>query len=402
MTTSSANRATARHLRRWTLRLLLLAAGFSVAVATAELAIRVTNAEPPPMWKFDSAIGWTYSPNLRTWYVTPEFKSWVHINSNGLHDVERAYAKPPGSLRLLMLGDSFTAALEVPYEASYARRLERELRSHVAPLTPEVINGGVGGFATVNELLFYRQEGVRYRPDLVILTLSDGDIRDNDPAIAETVVPGAPYFELRDGALGLHHFPLSPWTTVERQIGRLRLARLGHRVLTSVKSISFNPPAGETATSTPAGRIPPMSALYHEPRAPEWSRALDMTKALIGALHREVAGNGGRLVVVALIPLQATRLRSTEDVAVLSSGPEAELSAFFESQGIPHVWPARELFGRERKGEVVRFPRDQHLTERGHELMAGILVDFLLRQNLVSQSRGGRASSAQTAGAGGR
>ena len=46
------------------------------------------------------------------------------------------------------------------------KRLERALRD------TDVINAGVPGYSTAQELLFYEREGRRYRPDIVVLVIS--------------------------------------------------------------------------------------------------------------------------------------------------------------------------------------------------------------------------------------
>lgn len=67
-------------------------------------------------------------------------------------------------------------AFEVPLEETFPKVLEENLRA-VASDRIEVINAGVIGWGTDNELLFFRHEGVKYAPDLTILALFVG----NDP-----------------------------------------------------------------------------------------------------------------------------------------------------------------------------------------------------------------------------
>lgn len=79
------------------------------------------------------------------------------------------------------------------------------------------------------------------------------------------------------------------------------------------------------------------------------------------------------------------RLRQpVELVQADPSSPERVLAAFFDSLDIPHLWPSRALHDEERQsGQLVRFPRDRHLTPHGHEVLAGMLEPFLRARRLV-------------------
>jgi len=315
------------------------------------------------MWQFTDTVGWLYQPGLRTWYTSPEFHSRVEINSKGFHDREHAYAKPPGVVRILTLGDSFTAAIEVPLEDSFSRLLEKRLNELAPPTRFEVVNLGVGGYSTVNEMLMYREEGAKYRPDLVMVFFNDGDIRDNFHLTVDSVVPGAPYFELVDGRLVLKHFPVGAMTSVKRFVGQLRVVRLVNRMV-----VSFG---RRTGTGAGGGESQlPMETLYSEKRSPAWTRAVDITRALFSDLNREVTANGGRLAVVSLGgSMEGEELRRKLGKPQL--GVEGELREFFTSLGIPQRWLGRCLYDEERlNGKPIRFPRDRHLTSQGHQLVA--------------------------------
>ena len=87
------------------------------------------------------------------------------INARGLRDDELGYIKAPGQFRIVVAGDSNTFGLGVPIEKHYTRLMEGYFQS-VA-----VINLGVDGYGLDQSLLRLRQEGFKYRPDLVLLFL---------------------------------------------------------------------------------------------------------------------------------------------------------------------------------------------------------------------------------------
>ena len=84
-----------------------------------------------------------------------------------------------GTYRIALLGDSFIEAFEVPYQQTVGEVVERRLSA--ARGTPvEVLNFGVGGYGTTQELLTLRHEVWKYSPDLILLAVTTGnDISDN-------------------------------------------------------------------------------------------------------------------------------------------------------------------------------------------------------------------------------
>ena len=362
----------------------LVAASLLFALALSEIVVRVMNLEPPALWEFNQTVGWTYQPGIHTWYKSPEFNSWVEINSRGLHDREHPYAKPPGVFRILLLGDSFTGALEVPFESSFARLLEKRL-NELAPSTRfEVINAGVGGFSTVNELLMFREEGAKYRPDLVLLCFVDADIRDNFHVTADATVPGSPYFVLADGNLQLRHHPTGVMTRAKRLVGRLRVVRLAYRMWAS-----FGPGRaqadGRPSDAGGGSRTLPMNSLYSETRPPEWAQAIAITRALMTQLNREVSAAGAHLAIVSLGSMEGEAIRQKSGKPEL--GPERELGELLASLRVPHVFASVCLYDEEHtRGQAIRFKRDRHLNVHGHQLVARNVEALLTENGLLPAS----------------
>ncbi len=93
-------------------------------------------------------------------------------------DREHALHREAG-VAILLLGDSFMEAIQVPFDSSFAPRLERALARRTG--TPaEVINAGVSGWGTDDELRYLTEYGLAYHPDLVLVAITlHNDISDN-------------------------------------------------------------------------------------------------------------------------------------------------------------------------------------------------------------------------------
>jgi len=112
---------------------------------------------------YDETLGWKNIPN---WSATT-FSRRLTINSRGLRDRECDLAKPEGVVRVLVLGDSFVWGYGVSDEEVFTERLESKLIANGAKV--EVLNTGVSGWGTDQQLLFLERDGFDYEPDVVVL-----------------------------------------------------------------------------------------------------------------------------------------------------------------------------------------------------------------------------------------
>ena len=132
-----------------------------------------------PRYVTDSGFGVkVHWPNLVTHHSTREYRIEIRTNSLGMRaDREYAWDKPAGVQRIVGLGDSFTIGYEVEVEDCYLSRLEKGLHDAGRPV--EVLNLGVSGFGTAEELILLQQRGLKFHPDVVIVGYFDNDIGDN-------------------------------------------------------------------------------------------------------------------------------------------------------------------------------------------------------------------------------
>jgi lysophospholipase L1-like esterase len=101
----------------------------------------------------------------------------VTYNERGLRD-RPILPKAEGEYRILALGDSVTFGSGVPQHQIFTFRLEQLLPGRLQRPV-RVINSGVGGYNTVQEVTYFKQEGITLQPDLVMLTYVQNDIEEN-------------------------------------------------------------------------------------------------------------------------------------------------------------------------------------------------------------------------------
>ena len=171
------------------LALVLGSTVFSVAVM--ECGLRVYYYGSPVHLSGERALrvphpvrGWTLDPDGEAFQRTKDYGVMVRISAKGLRDRPHDYEPEAGVFRIVVLGDSFMEAYQVPLEHSLPYRLQEAL----AERGVEVVNLGVGGYGTTQAYLALREEGLRYAPDLVILAFYANDVSDNSRALQELMM----------------------------------------------------------------------------------------------------------------------------------------------------------------------------------------------------------------------
>ncbi len=119
--------------------------------------------------------GYRMRSNLEFVFASPYhgYEARVRTNARGLRDDDFGLPKPRGLFRVLLLGDSFTAGLEVDKDDTFEAVCERALAVD-GPV--EVINAGVRGYNLDNILGFFAHEGRTYEPDLVLYLFAENDL----------------------------------------------------------------------------------------------------------------------------------------------------------------------------------------------------------------------------------
>jgi hypothetical protein len=110
-------------------------------------------------------------PNIRGRFVGQP----LLINSQGLHDYEYSRRKPPGTFRIVGVGDSSLFGWGVPFEDSGLKVLERRLNATSRAQKFEVIDFAAPGYNTAMEAETFVQRCLEYAPDLVLLNFNTND-----------------------------------------------------------------------------------------------------------------------------------------------------------------------------------------------------------------------------------
>lgn len=124
----------------------------------------------------DFSLGWRPRKNCVSKGLKLDYDSSKQIsyntNSLGARGTrEVPYERDIEKFRILFIGDSFTFGEDVSDNNTYPEILQKKLGDKF-----EVINLGVHGYGLGQSYLYLKEEGIKYKPDLVILGLFMPDI----------------------------------------------------------------------------------------------------------------------------------------------------------------------------------------------------------------------------------
>lgn len=333
--------------RRGLLASITVVLGSCAALLLAEGAVRLLGLAPPLPLQYSSYAPspWlTYGPKPNTRHRgladTGEYRYDFRHNRFGLRDTDHDFAKPPGTVRILGLGDSFTYGVGAAFEETWLYRLEQALNARAGGEKVEIIKAGVARFFPEPERLLLEKLGLRFQPDRVLVGFTPNDLIDTCLGIEAITVDESGFLMSREA----------------RQLGTVGLQLYLHsafaRLLLSKLVVSG---------STRACLAPADASDGDYGRRSEW----EQVEAEYGRMSR-LAGVAGARFAIVYIPergpwgeeqdYQVKRLR--------------EWSAAHGAQFID----ALPAFRAHPDPVSLHYPKDGHCTVSGYALVAEVVA----------------------------
>lgn len=322
---------------------------------------------------FHPVMGKVYCASTEGTYTKASYRRHLVINPDGMVDREYSVNRSGGTLRVALLGDSFTASEYLSTEDKFEGLLERDLSRQLGKPV-EILNFGISGSETWDQLQLFHLRAARYQPDLTLLVFFWGnDIKNNierlrsgspDPLKEEYDAPLAGrikqvrkninkalwnhsllYQVVHDGTGRLERL-VKHWLQPDylEQIDRLKAERPQGADLNMLQSVADTD--------------------INEDDLFFWTSAgWKITRELIIKLDAEVKAAGSRLVLL--------HFPSAELVRSGIPLPHEAFDAFLDQHGIAHVSLFRGYHAME-PGELQRhfIPDDGHWTRHGHRYVA--------------------------------
>jgi lysophospholipase L1-like esterase len=375
----------------WARNLALAGAAIVAGLLLCEFVLRLLGISYPIFLWVDPIRGVAHIPGARG-ARQYEGHSLVEINSDGMRGPEVALQHPAGTFRIALLGDSFIEAFEVPFEQTVGEVIQRRL-SALRGTPVEVLNFGVGGYGTAQELLTLRHEVWKYSPDLVLLAVTIGnDISDNYRPLKADY---APYFVFRGADLVLDSSFVSSTEYRSREVWTRRLLAVVQqsRLVQLVNRVRHLWVKSErqrvNAAGVPGDEVGLRDEVQLPPTTPDWQEAWRVTEGLLVLMRDECRGKHTAFAILTLTRgIQVSPVPEKKQAFLRQIGakdlyyPERRLNEFGMREGIVvfNLAPAMAKLADERHVYFHSF-RDKlgtgHWNEEGHRVAGELIAPWL-------------------------
>ena len=307
-------------------------------------------------------------PGARVTYTTSEFSTNLAINAQGVRDDEDIGPKAPDERRIVVLGDSYVFAVQVPLAETFCEVLERHLNAADPRHRWRVINAGVQGYEPVDEALFYRFVADALEPDVVLIHTFVGSVGAGGRG--DWLESGRPRATSVEAAT-------TQLRRIQRESAVLQLARVRWDHLKS-------------RLAAPTSARPLMPFLVDPP--PSILQGLEVSRQAFGLIASQAATRGARTAIV-LLPGRFQLVKADLEfmaATVRAVGGRLERDAAaaraheaLSPLGVPilDLMPALEA---QPSPETLFFKGNVHLTTRGHQVVAAALFEFLRQSGLTA------------------
>ncbi len=171
-------------LKSFLVNLALMLGGLALMLLAGEGIVRlirppqVSYTRAPCFYIPDDQVGYRFQPSASgLMFKNFEINQIDRINMLGFHDVEHRLPPAGDGFRVMALGDSFTAALEVDVADGWTQTAQRKLRALGHP-NAEVLNLGIDGIGPNIELKLLKRFAPIFRPDAVVVAFYKNDPLD--------------------------------------------------------------------------------------------------------------------------------------------------------------------------------------------------------------------------------
>jgi len=270
----------------------------------------VAKIEYPIFQNFDQDRGFSLRPNSSGWW-TREGKAFVKINSQGLRDIEHNKSKDLKTIRIAVLGDSFTEARPISLDKTFWKLSEKKLNSCIPEKYKdiEVINFGVTEYSTAQELITLRNNVWQYDPDIILLAFYSGnDVSDNSKKLSRKNYRPFFYYENNTIKLDNSFRETKTYKLLNSFKGQLVITLSSYsRLVQLVKEIylKFSTSKSNHKDVKKEGKsiLDEYGGTYQQlynPSSPDWIEAWKLTEDIILMINSEVKNKQKEFIVITL------------------------------------------------------------------------------------------------------
>lgn len=316
------------------------------------------------IFEYHPVLGYRYVPNIKVRVPHEGGGYLIQVNGTGFRS-DRPFIKErtPGSPRVLIFGDSYTAGDAVANHQRFTDLLEKKISA-------EIYNFGLSSSGTDQQYLAWREYAQEIEHDLVVIAVFVENVRrvvsryrPHYDELGIRRIYAKPYYTLDQGKLKLHHVPPRREPFEPHELGSEEKENVdnGGRFPLLRKAVNS---LGIKDAIQHLTKYQPVPA-YDSPDTPDWL----LMRAILQQWVRAIPSP----VVIMPIPLPQ-HIDQTCD----ASGYQARFVELADELGCTLHDPLPALLQYDpAQRRRFRFKTDPHFTPEGNEVIANSLAPVL-------------------------
>ena len=349
-----------------------------------EILLRIFFPQNLNITRLDAEKIYEHKPGIKSILKRQEFATNVKINSYGLRDKEYELENPNGTIRIAIVGDSFVFGFGIEQNETFVKILEGIINSRLKK-NYEVINFGVSGYGTEQEYILIKNDVIKYSPDIIIIAFSLTDLKENvkfnlfdvknTTLIRNHTQKITLILKLRNYISWHSHFySLVYFSVIDNQELRDFL----------IKIKLLNPPYKDSSTDFD-------SLIYFNTKNHDFDYVMNKTILLLNEINNIAKQNNVTLIVF-IVPtkeqvddnkmkeyiknknLNNEKLNITKVQQIISS---------IQKDNITIIDPL-DQFKKHNINNTFYYDIDGHWNQKGHQFVANIIHENLIKHSLVS------------------
>lgn len=293
--------------------------------------------------------------------------------------------KSEDEFRILIIGDSMVQSREVPYEHSFPVLLEKILQNNFQNV--KVIPYGVSGWSTLVEYLYYKTEGYRFLPDVVVICFFVNDVTE-DAILYDKII-------FNKNEIPVAIASKDPRRVVQEILNEsshesksiiLNLIKLGLKTIK--EKINRQELREQYKQSTNFHERENLCtdylAILNENFSENEMNAFNKTLSYISLLNNEITKNGSKMILMCIPLPQQINLKQCGIMANVWNyrdsdsfgNPQSILQKYLEENGIEFLDLLPE-FKKNSDKEVYYFAASVHPNKIGSKKIAEVLATFI-------------------------
>jgi lysophospholipase L1-like esterase len=324
----------------------------------------------------DDIIGMRYVPGARWRFKNPEYTVEYAINADGFRDTKpHPVPKPVGTIRVLLLGDSFTFGQGTNYNQTWAVRVERLLEES-GNSQIDLVKAGIQGMDTRSEFILMQELVQKYQADAIVIGFLMNDVDANSLHGIEREREASAGSDSHDRAPEAKAQSTASWFKAMRHTiirrpsgGTLQLLNLLRRLLIANEDMYCKLYLSSA-----------WEEYLRNPWPPTVMQQVRITEMLFKKMS-DFAQSLGKQLIVLSIPQQSQVLCSTEGASsehIDVTSYDRYFSEVANEQNF--VWVTTlESFQKAKQNHTKLFYRwDSHLTPAGNQVVAEVFFQRIV------------------------